>query len=1020
MLSGTGGGELVFVVWVAMLAGLNALIWRRNSTVQSFVSPDGKKGSPDSSPEMMFQKTSVHSEDNSLDSVFPCEDPGDETKLGLGKGIAALPPKHSIMSKGTSSISLSGQRAQREVGLHSFVILAFAATDILFFIERRHGESILVGDARLLGLALVSLYAVIAAVLIVAGCRDRCGGGDHLLHNAGRHRGIQGFWWFAFAMVQTCTVLVSALWRQTLEPELDVSPEEFRSSQSGAAIGLLQLLSVVLYAADFQLASLASLTSFLALLAFGVGSGAPAFGLCGGVLLLAAACFACAAVSTGGPCSVAPTRITKNHLIIQESHLENELSEIREIFSPILDEHLEASSRETGGSGKPELNTRLDKLVERLVTVRQRISSSSLDGEIADLLALAFSFVLGELKHVSSLGSAPIVSLVGESPMMVDYVQKTLLQGADASVNELMAQRRAHRISTHTSNTSDTSAIRRASFQQFVEEQTGRSREQRRSPGAHGGASPRCGTLTPPNSTPRKTTPLASLNEATESPCDTAGPSPHARAAAAAAAAASAASVAASANCDEATFDQAVGAMMAALTFSEHKDELPPPLLSSDLQELLSRDLGGWGFDVFRLSRLCDDRALAVTGGMAMRPHMDKLGIDGKRVNNFLDAIEARYHASNAYHNAKHGADVMNSMLYYLKMRNSPLLHLDPLEKLAALVAAGAHDVGHNGRANRFHVTAESPLGLLYNDQSVLENMHCTLTFAVLHSDSCNFLLPLDLQDRAAFRSIVVHAILDTDLARHVQSVSRFRTQFLLNPEPLAEGETIPIAQRRELLSFMLKASDIAGSAKPWELHLQWTLGIQTEFYSQGDAEKNLGLPCSPFCDRHASNVSESQRGFFDFIVSPLYNAVDDYFNSRRLRLEVLPEIEKNRSFWRKYDGSNFNYEDAMSNTEMLRRAFLTLSEDHVEDTALMTSTKSIRSTVSGRCETLLHRSMSVTADAAQGPGMVAAEGAGVPRHSRTNVRLRSEKRAGTAGILEISGALAVHDSAKPGLGSTG
>jgi len=251
------------------------------------------------------------------------------------------------------------------------------------------------------------------------------------------------------------------------------------------------------------------------------------------------------------------------------------------------------------------------------------------------------------------------------------------------------------------------------------------------------------------------------------------------------------------------------------------------------------------------------------------------------------------------------------------------------VERLAALCAAAGHDVGHNGKANRFHVSAETPLATLYNDQSALENMHCAITFIVLHNDASNILSGLEPALRAVFRTVVVEMILATDLAKHLQMVTKFKQNFLVDASEKTSDEVQPLdlAKRRELLAFTLKASDVAGSSKPFELHAQWTMRIMGEFFIQGDAERELGLPCSPFCDRHGTNVSESQTGFFDFIVTPLYNTLSKYLCSSRVGLEVLPEIGRNREFWKRYDGSDFNYKDPCSNWDVLRRAYVAFHE---------------------------------------------------------------------------------------------
>jgi hypothetical protein len=212
---------------------------------------------------------------------------------------------------------------------------------------------------------------------------------------------------------------------------------------------------------------------------------------------------------------------------------------------------------------------------------------------------------------------------------------------------------------------------------------------------------------------------------------------------------------------------------------------------------------------------------------------------------------------------------------------------------------------------------------MLYNDQSVLENMHAAVVFAVLQVEMCNFLSELAAPQRATFRNCVTHMILDTDLSKHVQTLTKFRQNFIVE-EICEDGEPKKLepAQRKELLSFALKCCDVAHSTKPFDLHVQWTLRVSAEFFQQGDAEKNLGLPFSPFCNRSTTKVAESQRGFFDFIVMPLFNAMSDYVSSIKMELEVFSQLEQNRGFWKSYDGTDFDYSDPQSNADMLRRVF--------------------------------------------------------------------------------------------------
>ena len=49
------------------------------------------------------------------------------------------------------------------------------------------------------------------------------------------------------------------------------------------------------------------------------------------------------------------------------------------------------------------------------------------------------------------------------------------------------------------------------------------------------------------------------------------------------------------------------------------------------------------------------------------------------------------------------------------------------------LVSTLVHDVDHNGLNNNFHINSQSPLAVLYNDISVLENHHCSFAVSQRH-----------------------------------------------------------------------------------------------------------------------------------------------------------------------------------------------------------------------------------------------------------------------------------------------
>eukprot|EP00929_Paragymnodinium_shiwhaense_P097811 TRINITY_DN59408_c0_g1_i1.p1 TRINITY_DN59408_c0_g1~~TRINITY_DN59408_c0_g1_i1.p1 ORF type:complete len:1050 (+),score=192.14 TRINITY_DN59408_c0_g1_i1:170-3319(+) len=349
--------------------------------------------------------------------------------------------------------------------------------------------------------------------------------------------------------------------------------------------------------------------------------------------------------------------------------------------------------------------------------------------------------------------------------------------------------------------------------------------------------------------------------------------------------------------------------------------------LAPEATTIMSTSLNTWKLNVIELDKAASHRPLAAVGTALLTGSAKELTLDEVRIRHFLSEIESRYYTNAPYHNAMHGADVMNSLSYFLSLKETPLTYygLTPVERLAALSAAAAHDVGHNGRSNRFHVGAGTPLALLYNDQSVLENMHTSLAFMVLQTDASNYIADLDTDARALFRTIVTKLILETDLAKHVECVGRFRHEFLaggMRYDAQGSPATLEPPKKHALIGFCLKAADIGHSAKAFDLHVEWTMRITAEFFNQGDVERELGIPCSPFCGRDTTKVYESQSGFFSFIAAPLFTALDEYFHDQDLSKDITEEFNRNREFWKSYQGAGFDYEKPLENGNMLRAAF--------------------------------------------------------------------------------------------------
>lgn len=111
-----------------------------------------------------------------------------------------------------------------------------------------------------------------------------------------------------------------------------------------------------------------------------------------------------------------------------------------------------------------------------------------------------------------------------------------------------------------------------------------------------------------------------------------------------------------------------------------------------------------------------------------------RLNCDEKTLLNWLTVIEYNYHLENSYHNSTHAADVLQATARFMQSDRLQMI-LEPLDEVAVLIAAGAHDIDHPGRSSQFLSNADNKLAVLYNDLSVLESHHAALTFKLTLAD---------------------------------------------------------------------------------------------------------------------------------------------------------------------------------------------------------------------------------------------------------------------------------------------
>eukprot|EP01105_Mastigella_eilhardi_P003073 TRINITY_DN1391_c0_g1_i8.p1 TRINITY_DN1391_c0_g1~~TRINITY_DN1391_c0_g1_i8.p1 ORF type:complete len:349 (+),score=84.26 TRINITY_DN1391_c0_g1_i8:132-1178(+) len=278
-------------------------------------------------------------------------------------------------------------------------------------------------------------------------------------------------------------------------------------------------------------------------------------------------------------------------------------------------------------------------------------------------------------------------------------------------------------------------------------------------------------------------------------------------------------------------------------------------------------ELDLWNFDVFQLK--AHNRPLSTVALLVFKTHglLEAFGIDEDILTSFLQKAEDMYQA-NPYHNRQHATDVVQAIHWFLLKLETA--NFPAIDKLAMVFSAVCHDLGHPGVNNNFLVYSGNPLALEYNDMSVLEQMHTSRAFQLLHQPEYNFLANLSRQQFRTFRMLSISLIFATDMAKHMEIISEFNTL-----SKLGQLDVCKDAHRLLLCKTLMKIADVSNCGRPWKTAQKWAGLVAQEFYAQGDAELTLQFEqISPFMDRRTADMAKMQASFIQFVVLPLMETV--------------------------------------------------------------------------------------------------------------------------------------------------
>jgi hypothetical protein len=308
-------------------------------------------------------------------------------------------------------------------------------------------------------------------------------------------------------------------------------------------------------------------------------------------------------------------------------------------------------------------------------------------------------------------------------------------------------------------------------------------------------------------------------------------------------------------------------------------------------------------FDVIAMESLVGIEALPITSCFALDKHgmLDEIGMLKANWEYFVRKIAQGYIATNSYHNSTHAADVLQSscwLLHGADLKNTT--NLDSIECFSLLFAASIHDFEHPGTSNIFLTKTGHKLAVIYNDHNVLEMHHVAASYKLIHETKKELFLFKDMSDAdySRIREICISAVLATDYTNHFKDLGLLRSLTsrgdFLQPKD-GESGVLNKDDRMLILNVALHTCDVSNPARALATYVTWAERVLTEFFNQGEKEKEFGLPVSNFMDRETTNIAKCQIGFINVLVHPLFVALHEFLPSMQT---CIDNLVKNRMFW--------------------------------------------------------------------------------------------------------------------------
>jgi len=312
---------------------------------------------------------------------------------------------------------------------------------------------------------------------------------------------------------------------------------------------------------------------------------------------------------------------------------------------------------------------------------------------------------------------------------------------------------------------------------------------------------------------------------------------------------------------------------------NEFNDQCDTPKIEVVDSEILNKyfsDIESWDWNIFEYAKAVNNPLYYLTRYFFEKENLfNLLNIPEKEFNRFIGLIEKGYHDL-PFHNKIHATDVLHAMSYLTK--NPKIKSMcNTIDIMCCYIAAIIHDYDHPGYSNIYLINIQDEMAILYNDQRVLENHHLAKAWELLLKPENNFLKNFERKDFLRIRKLIIELVLATDLSQHNQLLSSFSEKILKNENIDVNDEST----KDLILKIIIKFADVSNPSKAWSIYTYWFERIMTEFYRQGDHEKEHGIKISDNMDRNNENAPLCQIKFIQYICEPINIAVDTYLQDK-------------------------------------------------------------------------------------------------------------------------------------------